>query len=369
MDRNRKKGILLMALILLLIVLMVSSLSGHGDRGEDTSEELSGNVINDLPDGEVDEVKGSKSEAYQAASARGSIENYWDECEELSSEGGERNEDPVEALGGTSVTQSGAGGGTAPSTVTSQELFGSTSGGATREQRRDDNPYRETPEQREARHQKRREETIDLAEQISGRNGDRTEASDEPAYERIELGGSGGTGIISSLDGDWDEGGVSTLGTSEMKVQEADRPVRCMFVKDERLRSGQRVTVRILEDLNAGGTVIPKNTHLSATCSISTRLTLDISSIEVNGDIIQLGYEAYDSDGSRGIYCPETGNAAQTARSSGLGMLGSTIGGRVGRIAGQVVQTGISIAQSQSGERTVSIPSGYTFFLVRKKNI
>ena len=71
-------------------------------------------------------------------------------------------------------------------------------------------------------------------------------------------------------------------------------------------------------------------------CCTSDRLELKIASLELNGRIISFGYEAYDIDGSKGIYYPD------------------------------VVSTGVSLLQSRNGERTVSVPAGYTFFIMKK---
>ena len=85
-----------------------------------------------------------------------------------------------------------------------------------------------------------------------------------------------------------------------------ETPFRCMFVLDQKLTSGQRVTLRLLEDYNQDGVRIPANTHLAAICKIGDRLELQVRSLEMNGRIIPLALDAYDTDGLQGIYCPET---------------------------------------------------------------
>jgi len=66
------------------------------------------------------------------------------------------------------------------------------------------------------------------------------------------------------------------------------------------------VTLRLLEDYDADGIRIPANTHLAAICKIGKRLELQVRSLEMNGRIIPLALDAYDTDGLQGIYCPET---------------------------------------------------------------
>ena len=162
--------------------------------------------------------------------------------------------------------------------------------------------------------------------------------------------------------------GFSSLTDDDSIPADSQHPFECMFVRAEKLRDGARVSVRLLEDMVVGGTVIPKNTHLMAMCSIKDRLELSISSVEMNSRIYQLGYEAYDTDGGRGIYCPDLGgDTKRSIQSRGISSVGRVIGGRMARLASEAVQTGVSVAQTKTGEVTVSVPSGYRFFIVRKQ--
>ena len=174
-----------------------------------------------------------------------------------------------------------------------------------------------------------------------------------------DLSSSGAGPGFSSLD----DGSSETVSGSE------DYPFECMFVRAEKLRNGSRVSIRLLEDMVVGGTLIPKNTHLMAMCAISDRLQLTVSNVEMNQRIYSLGYEAYDTDGSRGIYCPDlTQQDRRKIESQGLSSVGGILGRRVGSLASSAVQTGVSIAQSRSGEVTVSVPAGYKFYIVKKRN-
>lgn len=147
--------------------------------------------------------------------------------------------------------------------------------------------------------------------------------------------------------------------------QSPKRPFRCMFVRDEKIKSGQRVAVRLLEEYNDGNIRIPANTHLQAICKLDSRLHLNIRSLEMNGKIIPLQFEAYDTDGLEGIYCPESSKAVKTATNDLITTAGTSLGGLVGNIANTVIRTGATIARTASGENAVSINSGYEFFLVK----
>ena len=39
----------------------------------------------------------------------------------------------------------------------------------------------------------------------------------------------------------------------------------------------------------------------------------------------------------------------------------------MGRLASEAVQTGVSVAQTRTGEVTVTVPAGYRFFIVKQQ--
>lgn len=186
----------------------------------------------------------------------------------------------------------------------------------------------------------------------------RTAAGHAAEAEPLDFSFSSSDGIISSLD---DE-------QNDIAVRYADdvkRPFRCMFIRDEKIKNGQRVAVRLLEEYKQDGIRIPANTHLQAICKIDDRLRLTIRSLEMNGKIIPLQLEAYDSDGLAGIYCPEASKSVKTATNDLITTAGSSLGGLVGNLANTVIRTGATIARTASGENTVTINSGYEFYLVK----
>ena len=186
----------------------------------------------------------------------------------------------------------------------------------------------------------------------------RTAAGHAAEAEPLDFSFSSSDGVISSLD---DE-------QNDMAIRYADdvkRPFRCMFIRDEKIKNGQRVAVRLLEEFKQDGIRIPANTHLQAICKIDDRLRLTIRSLEMNGKIIPLQLEAYDSDGLAGIYCPEASKSVKTATNDLITTAGSSLGGLVGNLANTVIRTGATIARTATGENTVTINSGYEFYLVK----
>ena len=178
-------------------------------------------------------------------------------------------------------------------------------------------------------------------------------------------------GIMSLEDGDQD--GISSVdGDDQYVIIDENRPVKVMFVRDQKVSSGERVSLRLLEDIAADNILIPKNTHLSAQCNIGERLKLTVSNIEINGRILELGYTAFDNDGSEGLYCPETNSrkAAKQAESQ-ASAIGSALSGMyLPGFAGQIVNAGSQIVKSAgsgsgASKVTAQVKSGYTFYLLK----
>lgn len=228
-------------------------------------------------------------------------------------------------------------------------------------------PSAEQPQSRADRYVKDYETASEIARRIYGTEGEGPSGDGNSSAEVTDNGEERRpTRTLDSWSG---RGGISSLdGEAEQEVEE-DRPVRCMFVRDEKLKSGQRVTLRLLEDAVVGGVVIPRDSHVSALCTIRDRLYLTVSSVEMNGRIRSLGLEGYDTDGSRGIYCPSVdGSAARTARDVALNIGQSALRGSIGNIASSVLRTGAGIIRSSSGNTTtVTVPSGYTIYLMKEE--
>lgn len=327
----------------------------YDSKKKDESEKESEQAYVEMPDADVKQVSESKTHAYATfaeSEDTQDIEDYWNQCSREQEEAQEeqRQEQPQSHM----FSSSNQPGGT-QQTGRSAPSYHS--------------PYRETPEEREARHQRRREEALELAERM--RSGEEQQEEEPPRNEDtvkvVETTVTRNNAVSHSGDG-WGSG-ISSLGSRTQTDQSDERPLKCMFSRQEKLRNGQRVAVILLEEIRVNGIIIPKNTHLMGTCSLSSRLELSFESIEIGGRIMPLGYEAYDMDGSKGIYCPDVANVGQAARERGTDIARNTLSSRLGRVAQDVVSTGVSIARSSSGESTVTVPSGYSFFIVKKKDL
>ena len=349
------------------IVLMLLPMFKRG--GAPTSEDV-GSVAVTLPDAEVKQMADSKSEAMRGAVT---LDKYFDE---LKPEGADSEEDmslvstdsssPAAAHAAAPSSPSGTAVdrvfGPAPSpSSASPEVFSPSSpisrprgGGSSASRPR-------TEEERLEYDRKRAEMVRDVLSGGSSVSEDSPVTEDAPEKPvSIDLSAVGTSdGIISTLDDEPSEG--VSYGDGVLK------PFKCMFVRDQKLVNGQRVTLRLLEDYADGGVRIPANTHLQAICKIGDRLELQVRSLDLGGRIVPLSLEAYDTDGLQGIYCPETSASKNSRKASddAIATAGQTFGGLVGDLANTVIRTGASIAKSATGEVSVSVVSGYEFYLVK----
>ena len=147
--------------------------------------------------------------------------------------------------------------------------------------------------------------------------------------------------------------------------------------QDQTLTDGQAVKLRLLEPMQAGNIVVPKNTLVAGTAKVQgERLDILVSSIEYAGNIIPVELAVFDTDGQKGLSVPssmeqEAFNEAMANISSGLGTSIS-----FARSAGQQVAMDVTrgLLQGTSGYlakkfRTVKVKlkAGYKVMLYAKQ--
>jgi hypothetical protein len=378
MDR-KKKGVLLLAIagFLLFFLLMGFLIWAQSAKGKETEKDKkNGNVYTEVQNGEEKPMEDSKIKSYR--NSRANIENYWDDMgEELDAE--PESEDPVDIVTGTRKEASVRG----SRNYTAEDVFGSSP--------TSQNPA-ETPAQssrqdaaeRRAMYQRERQAALDevmrrqeemmKAQQGASGNEEAPAVPVEETRDRIDIDKVmvRKSGSVTTLEDGFTSvtsSGVSSLeGASEQFFVDEEYPFKCMFVRSGKLKSGERVSIRLLEDMVIDGQLVPKNTHLMAVCSIGSRLDLNVASIDLGGKIINLDYDAYDNDGTKGIYCPGISDrTASQAASTAVSGARSRLTSRIGRAAQDVVNTGLSLITLSGGETAVQVPAGYQFYLVKSR--
>lgn len=176
-------------------------------------------------------------------------------------------------------------------------------------------------------------------------------------------------GIITSLDEPSDDGVVHYGNGVKVK------PVKATFLKNEKLVSGNRVILRLMQDMTlADGTLIPANTHITGTCAIGRRMKINVSMLHYAGRMFPVDISVYDNDGTEGIYCPlveESSTAKKKAKQVAQGVISSagTLAGTLvtgNPILGSMASNGIRSATSSIGSDgtvAVNVSAGYEFYV------
>ena len=147
--------------------------------------------------------------------------------------------------------------------------------------------------------------------------------------------------------------------------------------QDQTLVDGQAVKLRLLEPMQAGNIVVPKNTLVAGTAKVQgERLDILVSSIEYAGDIIPVELAVFDTDGQKGLSVPSS--MEQEAFNEAMANIGSGLGTSISfaQSAGQQVAMDVTrgLLQGTSGYlakkfRTVKVKlkAGYKVMLYAKQ--
>ena len=147
--------------------------------------------------------------------------------------------------------------------------------------------------------------------------------------------------------------------------------------QDQTLTDGQAVKLRLLEPMQAGNIVVPKNTLVAGTAKVQgERLDILVSSIEHAGNIIPVELAVFDTDGQKGLSVPSS--MEQEAFNEAMANIGSGLGTSISfaQSAGQQVAMDVTrgLLQGTSGYlakkfRTVKVKlkAGYKVMLYAKQ--
>ena len=147
--------------------------------------------------------------------------------------------------------------------------------------------------------------------------------------------------------------------------------------QDQILTDGQAVKLRLLEPMQAGNIVVPKNTLVAGTAKVQgERLDILVSSIEYAGNIIPVELAVFDTDGQKGLSVPSS--MEQEAFNEAMANIGSGLGTSISfaQSAGQQVAMDVTrgLLQGTSGYlakkfRTVKVKlkAGYRVMLYAKQ--
>ena len=221
MKLSRKRTLAVLAALAVALVLTAILLAMLLAPQEGSTEP--GSAIGFIPEADLADEDASKAGSYR----RGGIADYWDEL---------GREEPPAPAGGEDEENGTSQDSRRPRAMAVDDIFGDY---------RNTRPQAPPPGRGEG-----------SGAPPTTQAGAATPAADAapqaesaPARPKVQVKRSG---AVSSLDEDVckDLGnGFSTLdGTDKWVDGEAGKPYRCMFTRDEKVKGGQRITVRLLED-------------------------------------------------------------------------------------------------------------------------
>ena len=333
----KKKFIVIIGVFLVIVMILVASAIIPQKKASE--EEPAVSASQPIPEADLTEGPDGKTDSY----VRSGITDYWESLDE------QQDLNP----GGGSGADSRR-----PGEVSVEDIFGDMKDGA------EEQPARKPSGGGGGSSTRKPSEERSQAKQTPVESP--SEAEPKPTRVQVKR-----SGAISSLDEDvvQDVGnGFSTLDSDDMWIQgESGKPYRCMFTRDEKVSSGQRISLRLLEDLVIAGVHIPQNTHLQGVCKISDRMEVSITSLDMGGRILSFHFEAYDTDGGKGIYCSDLSQTKKDITNQGVSTALNSLNSRLGTAARDAATLGASIVRSKSGEISVTVPAGYTFYIVEEK--
>lgn len=111
-------------------------------------------------------------------------------------------------------------------------------------------------------------------------------------------------------------------------MDETHNALRACVDEDQTLTSGDRIRLRLTEPAQAGGILLPAGELIFGTVNIvGQRMQVSVTGIEKNGNVLAVALDAYDLDGGKGLFVPDSEErtaAKEAAASVGAG-LGSSI--------------------------------------------
>lgn len=375
---NKKIGLLfIIGASVIGVILLFVFLGMKNNEQEPVKREV--NIAADIPEADVEKLPDSKLEAY-GRNRNHNIEDYWVQVGQADV----AEEDPLADLNGKKKDGSRSNG---IQEVSYDELFGSKSTGnqdimARREAR--DAAQAQAMAQMTSSQMETLQKIMESQAEAQQKNQQSDNAAETPVQEtpapperekidveRVKIVRSGG---ISSMDDSFSNissSGISSLdGDDREFAADESYPFKCMFVRQEKLKSAQRVSIRLLEDIVVEGQLVRANTHLNAVCTIGDRVDLKVSSIDIGGRILNLDFDAYDNDGTRGIYAPDLSNdtmVEDALKQAGISAVRRRMSTQVGQAVQDLLSAGQMVITGKGKDRSVTIPAGYQFYLVKHK--
>ena len=180
--------------------------------------------------------------------------------------------------------------------------------------------------------------------------------------------------LLSELGRERNLGFNTAVGSN---TQANHRGIRVCVDEDQTISSGDRIRLRLTEPIRVNDCQIDAGSLLFGTAAIEgQRLQIVVSSIEQAGNIIPVELSAFDLDGGKGLYVPDS--KERTAAKEAAASIGSGLGTSISftQNAGQQVAMdlvrgamtgGTQYIASKLRQVKVTVKAGYQIILISKE--
>lgn len=149
---------------------------------------------------------------------------------------------------------------------------------------------------------------------------------------------------------------------------EIPNAIQAVIHETQILVNGSTVKLRLVNDVNINGVLIPKNNFLFGTASLNgERLNIKISSIRLHNSLFPVELSVYDMDGLDGIYIPGAITRDVAKQSADRAIQGFGLTTLDPSLAAQAASAGIEAARSLVSKKVkltkVTLKAGYRVLL------
>jgi conjugative transposon TraM protein len=144
--------------------------------------------------------------------------------------------------------------------------------------------------------------------------------------------------------------------------------VPAVIHSDQVVEAGSTVKLRLLQDVQLEGHLIPRNSFLYGTCSMAgNRLTIAATSVQYQGNLLPVSLKAFDIDGNEGLNIPGSidrdalkQGAAQGVSSADVLTMSPSLGAQA---AGIAIQTGKALTGRKIKTVKIHLKANYQLLL------
>jgi conjugative transposon TraM protein len=165
------------------------------------------------------------------------------------------------------------------------------------------------------------------------------------------------------------QNGFFGLDDETHQTNEVSNAIEAVIHDTQELVAGSTVKMRLLNDINIKGRLIPQDQFIYGVCAINgERLTIEVSSIRTGNSLLPVSLEVYDLDGLPGIYIPGaiTRDAAKQASDDALQNI--QLMSLDPSIGAQAAAAGVEAAKGLFSKKAklvkVTVKAGYQVFLI-----